>query len=187
MFLFKYFLIPFLLIYTLLFFKFAKFDTNIKKILCYSFGIYICLVIGITIFPIPIQPEEIQLNITYNLGQLNNFIPLKTTYENLIVDMKNNALMASLKQIIGNIIMFIPVGFYAPILKKHIKLKEITIAGLIFSICIELTQFIINTIIGYNYRSVDIDDIILNVLGAIIGYLIFKVIYPMIKELIEKS
>ncbi|UKI23157.1 MAG: VanZ family protein [Anaerotruncus sp.] len=51
-----------------------------------------------------------------------------------------------------------------------------------FSVCIELVQFIIGLLIGYNYRCVDIDDVILNSLGGIIILLVFERIIKRVKK-----
>ena len=68
--------------------------------------------------------------------------------------------------VIGNIGLFIPFGF---IIAKYIKPKKVWTnfsIGLLVSSTIELVQLYIG-------RSFDIDDILLNVLGCIIGYLIY--------------
>lgn len=52
----------------------------------------------------------------------------------------------------------------------------------LFSVCIELMQFIIGLLIGYNYRCVDIDDVILNSLGGIIMLLVFERIIKRVKK-----
>lgn len=52
----------------------------------------------------------------------------------------------------------------------------------LFSVCIELVQFIIGLLIGYNYRCVDIDDVILNSIGGIIILLIFEGIIKQVKK-----
>jgi glycopeptide antibiotics resistance protein len=72
--------------------------------------------------------------------------------------------------LVGNIIVFIPWGACLPILFEKIKSLIGTLKGtLLFVIAIEVAQLI--TTLG----SFDVDDIILNTLGAIIGYLIYKV------------
>ncbi len=68
--------------------------------------------------------------------------------------------------ILGNIVAFLPFGLY---IAYHIKPKTIfTVftATLIVSFSVELIQYNIG-------RAFDIDDVILNVLGSSIGYLIF--------------
>lgn len=52
----------------------------------------------------------------------------------------------------------------------------------LFFVCIELVQFIIGLLIGYNYRCVDIDDVILNSLGGIIILLVFERIIKRVKK-----
>ena len=67
-----------------------------------------------------------------------------------------------------NIILFMPFGFLTPfICKKELNLYKIIIKGFSFSLLIELSQLL-------NNRSFDINDLILNTLGAVIGYVLFK-------------
>ena len=72
-----------------------------------------------------------------------------------------------LKQVIGNILLFVPLGYFATHYCKLRGIVGITIISLISSATIEITQHYIG-------RSVDIDDVILNVFGGIIGYLMYK-------------
>ena len=68
----------------------------------------------------------------------------------------------------GNILAFIPFGFFIPIISKY-KRSFIRTAfmGMLFSLSVEIIQFIVNV------GSFDIDDIILNTLGCIMGYIMF--------------
>lgn len=75
-----------------------------------------------------------------------------------------------IKNIIGNIIMFMPYGF---MVGYYLKLKTpdfAVILTLIVSVCIETIQLVIG-------RVFDIDDIILNLIGGIIGAYIYTVLY----------
>ena len=67
--------------------------------------------------------------------------------------------------IIGNIAMFIPIGFIWPLVfrKLDTHLKVIA-AGVVYSLLIEIVQI---PIYG---RLTDVDDLILNSLGYLIGY-----------------
>lgn len=68
-----------------------------------------------------------------------------------------------------NIIMCVPLGFLLPLIwKDYRKIYKTIIAGLGFSLLIELSQ--LNTT-----RATDIDDLIANTIGTVIGYLIWKV------------
>ena len=70
------------------------------------------------------------------------------------------------RQVIGNIILFIPLGFFFTYYTKIKKIGSITIIAALISFTIETVQ-------KYIGRSFDIDDIILNVVGGIIGFLIY--------------
>ena len=83
--------------------------------------------------------------------------------------------------------MLIPLGIYAPLYFKGInKIKNFFILALLVSAGIEFLQFFIGVILQYNYRSVDVDDIILNVLGSLIGYIIYLIIKPLYYNLLTK-
>ena len=70
------------------------------------------------------------------------------------------------KQVFGNILLFIPLGYFATSYCKIKGLGTITLVSLLSSITIEVTQHYIG-------RTFDIDDIILNVVGVIVGFLIY--------------
>lgn len=74
------------------------------------------------------------------------------------------------KNVIGNLLMFVPFGFFTAYILREIKLRWVLFITVIVSITIELTQ----TQIG---RVFDIDDVILNLLGGCIGYFVFSFIY----------
>lgn len=72
--------------------------------------------------------------------------------------------------LIGNVIMFIPLGFCLPMLfRRQRKLWAVLLTTALVITLVELAQLF--TLVG----SCDTDDLILNVLGAAIGYGIFKI------------
>lgn len=68
-----------------------------------------------------------------------------------------------LKQVGLNILLFVPFGLLVGLLKQY--RQNILITSLITSVTIETPQY-------YNGRFADIDDVIWNISGALIGYLI---------------
>ena len=79
-----------------------------------------------------------------------------------------------LKQVCLNILLFVPFGLLVGLIKQ--SGRNILIASLIISVTIEALQY-------YNGRFADIDDVIWNVSGALIGYLIY-LSYQKIKHLL---
>ena len=69
--------------------------------------------------------------------------------------------------VIGNMLMFIPYGFFIGYALKTKKLIAPLIIGTITSITIEATQLQIG-------RVFDIDDIILNIIGVCIGFYLYR-------------
>jgi len=75
----------------------------------------------------------------------------------------------------GNILLLMPLGFLAPIIwDKFKKIKNTILLGLAISISIELLQ-LIESLFSSWIRITDIDDVICNVIGSIVGYFIYKI------------
>lgn len=98
-----------------------------------------------------------------------NFIPFKT----IVPYLKGEpSVRIAAENLLGNIFAFSPLGFLLPLLfKRYERLKNVFWISFFISLLIELLQLI--CYLG----SCDIDDIILNVLGSIMGlgvYLLFR-------------
>ena len=78
--------------------------------------------------------------------------------------------------VLGNIIMFIPFGYIVSEYVNPKKIWPVIITTLLTSGVIEFVQLKIG-------RSFDIDDVILNLAGGIIGYLLYIVIHKIQKML----
>jgi len=109
------------------------------------------------------------LNFGFSLDNLN-LIPFRT-----IIEMLTHGLAAAVVNIIGNIVMFMPLGFIPPLLWGKSKLINSAWLAFNISFCIEIVQLFLP------HRATDIDDLILNTLGGIVGwcvYWLFKKIFP---------
>lgn len=71
------------------------------------------------------------------------------------------------RNIIGNIIMFVPFGFFTSYYLKLDKKRIIFYLTLIVSVVIEFIQLKIG-------RAFDVDDIILNMVGGMLGYYLYR-------------
>ena len=94
----------------------------------------------------------------------SNFIPFK--------EMLRYRIFSNLffKNVVGNMIMFLPYGFFTSYFLKLDRKKAIIYLSLLVSCTIEFTQLLIG-------RVFDVDDIILNVLGGLFGYFIYRFVY----------
>ena len=93
----------------------------------------------------------------------NNFIPFKEIMRYNITS------RLFFKNVLGNMIMFLPFGFFVSYYLKSEKLTLPLFLILIASISIEVVQLLIG-------RVFDVDDIILNILGGLLGYGIYLIL-----------
>ncbi len=71
--------------------------------------------------------------------------------------------------VVGNIAVFMPVGFFACLLWKKPSFWKALLSGLLTSLAIELAQYPLE-------RGTDIDDLWLNTLGALLGWAVYAAI-----------
>ena len=126
---------------------------HIKKISIWLvFLVYLTIILRLTIFRTALLDER-QIN-------LSLFIDLINIY-------RNAGLTPFIRLFFGNIAWFIPFGFFLPMIIKRNHFLIIILAGFLFSLVIETSQFVF-------YKGVaELDDLILNTSGVAIGYLLF--------------
>jgi|GEM_PF-260579 len=151
---------------------FSKKKKTAKRLILNTLAFaYIIMVFGVTIFPIQNHPLPFPMG--HNFMPFNSIIEVATTMPTSI----------AIKQLAGNVIMFLPFGFLVSFYTKKYKFIKCMFYAILFSVLIEFLQFILGeTFVGSQYRVVDIDDVILNLLGAIIGFGIFKITPHFIKD-----
>jgi len=99
-----------------------------------------------------------------------NLVPFKTIlgYVQAIKEQTMN-LNIPLENLFGNLLMFFPAGLYLPSFSDKIdSLKKFVLGMMPIFLVIEVVQFLTKR------GAFDIDDLLLNMLGAVIGYLIWK-------------
>ena len=90
--------------------------------------------------------------------------------------LEEDSLRLFITEKIPNILLFIPLGFFLPLtLGKFRTFKQTTLSALGLTCCIEFSQYFIG-------RSADIDDVITNFIGAVIGYGIYKIAEKLLQQ-----
>ena len=137
----------------------------------YLFGYFLILYLVISLKDIVGFPTLSDLERKVMLGgpifdPVLNFIPLSSGIE---------------ISTILNIIFFMPFGFLLPTLwNKFRKFIPTVFAGFIFSLIIEVGQL-------FTIRATDVDDLIMNTLGTILGFILFKILSIIFKKLSNKA
>ena len=122
--------------------------------------VYICLVVIARFVYFPLHHVDgkigsLTIGYTANQADMISLIPFYFLFDRYDGWLTN---------IIGNIAMFIPVGIVWPIcFRKLDSIKKTVLAGMVFTLSIELTQLLCPE------RHTDIDDLILNSSGVVIG------------------
>lgn len=128
---------------------FTAYKGNLRKTVLYSiFCLYLSAVFSLVGIP----------NVRYFRPDVNwNLIP----FAGLMGDLKNSLL---------NILLFVPLGIFLPVLwGRFRRLAPACFFGLGLSLTIELLQLL-------TYRATDVNDLITNAAGTAVGFLLGKAI-----------
>lgn len=114
-------------------------------------------------------PPDFESYFHLEVLQLNaNIIPFKNTLT-YITGLDKFNLDVIIHNTVGNILIFLPLGVFLPLLfKKCRPFTKVLLISVIISIFIECSQLF------FMLGQFDIDDIILNVSGSMVGFLLFK-------------
>ncbi|PEM86781.1 hypothetical protein CN627_16575 [Bacillus wiedmannii] len=148
-----------------------------KELISFLFVIYIGMVVAITLFPIPIgfptgiENIRLSINIIPFASIIKDIGKIGIAYDGDVLFM----IGLIVRNVGGNILLLMPLGFLAPIIwDKFKKIKNTILLGLAISISIELLQLTESLFSGWG-RITDIDDVVFNVIGSIVGYFIYKI------------
>ena len=137
---------------------------------------YCAILIKVMVFKdIPtIRVGSLMLNFAgTNAGHGPNFVPF-TTIVPYLLGFKG-WIIAGIN-LGGNIALLVPIGLLAPLVHRSLNWKVSLALGVVAGLCIELMQTVLRVGIF------DIDDVILNALGVMIGYWAFAAITQWIRS-----
>lgn len=147
-------------------------DKVFNIIIYIVFATYILLLIKVILF----KDVSIAQMLIWDIDSYRsvNIIPFKSIYNYLFtIDMNNMRVFAN---VFGNLGIFMPLGYLLPLMFSKIRrLKVVLFTSIVTSILFETIQY------AFRLGSLDIDDVILNVVGAIAGYgvfCLFKRLFP---------
>lgn len=136
------------------------------------FWLYLMQVASVAVFPFPIgmSVENFKPNI--------NLIPFDFGY------CDPRGIEQCLRQIYENILLTIPFGFGLNFI-AHIKPKKIFWLAAGVGMMLEIIQLAISLIFRASFRVVDINDVILNAVGVLMGYGVFRIFGWVYSHLIQ--
>ena len=122
----------------------------------------VIFIYSLTLFPFPFYDyPHMERGNTFQHMNLTPFDSISSllTYSNF---------MYSLRNLVGNILLFMPLGFSIPLRFNVNKFWKVVLLGFFTSCVVEVIQLFTSI------RSFDVDDLILNTLGAIIGFVLYQ-------------
>lgn len=143
-----------------------------RAVLGVALADYVLFVAGMVLFPMGAQ-TGLGVGNGYLLadpGSWLNVVPLQTIGELLGRTSSSQAV----RQIGGNLGLLVPLGFLLPALSPRLRgWRAFALSAVGVAVGIEAMQFL-GRASGLVARSVDIDDVILNALGAALGFLLYR-------------
>jgi glycopeptide antibiotics resistance protein len=136
------------------------------------FWIYLMGVVSLVAFPFPIGYPNPDFKPSVNLMPLNFG---DCSY-----------LILCIRNIYQNIILTVPLGFGVSFIAQ-IKYRNISWLALTVGLVFEVTQLVISLVARSPFRVVDINDVLLNALGVLLGYGIFRIFGWFYSVAIQKS
>ncbi|MCW3108353.1 MAG: VanZ-like protein [Segetibacter sp.] len=141
-----------------------------REFLLLLFYVYMNCILLATVVPLPLTAHKTRIRNSINV------IPVLTTLKGLIGTFspeKRFLMHHALVNIIGNIALFIPLGIFLPLLSNNcFSIKRVIITAVVCSTFIEVSQLVLRAF--GTFRYVDIDDIILNTVGAMCGFFLIN-------------
>lgn len=147
----------------------------------YIFIFYMIILAVLTLAP---YKGSIEYEATYNLTlfkSINNYLKHmqnfglinKEAFQLLpfqFTKFLSSLLTVSFKNIMGNVVLFFPFGYLLPNIVRRINFSSVLFLSLLISVFIELMQYMYLA-----SRRADVDDVLLNILGALLGYIVYWV------------
>jgi glycopeptide antibiotics resistance protein len=132
------------------------------------FCVWVAIVGTVTLAPPPMSVSDGHFG--------SNLVPLVNSFRCFIPNPgQPSTTKFCLETTVGNVALFIPLGALLPLLfRGDMPAKRILVVSLVASVSIELLQFV-GRWVG-NPRWSDVDDVIFNVLGALLGYVLSRAI-----------
>ncbi len=148
-------------------------NKKIVNALTVIFFLIYFLILSQILFFKNVSPGEI-LSPNRELYRGVNIIPFATVYNYYFSGYFNNSLISNIN-IIGNIIIFIPLGLFIGIYFSD-KILKPTFSVFMISTLVEITQYVFGLGIS------DVDDIILNTIGGFIGIILYRFLFKVTKD-----
>lgn len=144
------------------------------------FAVYMGAVILVLVLKFPTGLVTRTVRVWLDGGDVTRMSPQLIPFDTIVFYVKSVQAVTDwfFKNLACNIIMFIPYGLLTPLFMRECKYMggKVVATAALTSVLIEIFQY------ATAFGLCDIDDVILNVAGAMLGYAIYKLIYKLVSR-----
>jgi glycopeptide antibiotics resistance protein len=128
--------------------------------------LYLGWVAAATLFPLPVRPLVAELEAA-GRGVTVQLVPLASVRDVLL----RGTAFTQAWILGGNVLTLAPLGFLLPFsAPRRATWPRMAAAALLFPLGIESAQLGVSLALGYSYRVTEVDDVLLNFAGVLLGY-----------------
>jgi glycopeptide antibiotics resistance protein len=137
---------------------------------------HVVILANVALFPIPVDPMLIAAGRAAAAAPSGDGGLSLVPFATIGPVLGGDALPSATRIAILNVFVLAPAGLYLPLLFRSLRawpgLVVMAVAG---GLSVEAGQLAISTVLGFRYRTIDIDDVILNTTGIVAGWLLLRV------------
>jgi glycopeptide antibiotics resistance protein len=149
-----------------------------------AFAAYVVAIVGLVFTPFPLPPWT-----PLPVESLSGYRPWPYPWVNIVPTYTiRTALRLGLdsypgRALLGNVLALIPFGIFLPMVWPRFRSVTAMLAvALAISLGIEAGQLGLSLLIRYPYRAADVDDVLLNVIGMILGYAAYRALLAVVSR-----
>ena len=133
--------------------------------------------VALTLFPLPLPPYDAVGGV--RASPWIEPVPLRTIGRAIEAGWSS----PEARTLVGNVAAFVPLGILAPTLSGRARSwARIVLLGLAVSLAVETAQLALSLVMGFPWRVFDVDDLLLNTLGAVLGYALWRLGFAILRR-----
>lgn len=136
-----------------------------------AFCCWLAALVALAFFPLPLPPYVgVETSVTYGRGWPYPWVSL-VPFDTISGSLEQGWRYPAARFLVGNVAAFVPLGFLAPLLSPRWRTwRSAIVLGLGTSLAVEVAQLLLSLLMGFAWRVADVDDLMLNTLGTLLGF-----------------
>ena len=134
---------------------------------------HVTVLASVALFPLPVDPVLLANGHAYavsTVGEALNLVPFRTIGSQIAA----GASSAGRTEAVLNLLVLAPAGVYLPLLVPRLRSwRTFVPVAIVVGGSIEAAQLAMSFVVGFRYRTIDVDDWILNTIGLLIGFAVW--------------